>query len=379
MAGFDAMHHHQDMDTDSDSDLQESLSNSETTLSEISSEENTTDDEAALLGSRIWCKVRISGHITPAPPRFPFTSVPSINVKLDSDGDILQYFNTFFDDPLVDMITEQTNLYAEQYQGKSRCNQWHPTTNEEMRIFFAVNILQCVVCKPEQKFFWTKRPILETPFFSKMMSYRRFVLIKKYLHFSDNEAYNPDTHPQPKLNKIWAILSNLNDKFKMVFTPERDITIDESLMLYKGRLGWVQYIPLKRARFGIKTFLLGGRHHPGAGSIHHRRCRQLTTRPFPAFWRPQTTQGFFTQARKAIFTTRRRDNPYGKCRHVREGWDCAYRSGPIFVASSSSLHAAVTWRTFAGIPPCPPRIPCTRGPSEKLEESRLGHGKGNKG
>ncbi|KAG8239416.1 hypothetical protein J437_LFUL017946 [Ladona fulva] len=40
----------------------------------------------------------------------------------------------------------------------------------------------------------------------------------------------------------------------MVYTPERDI--DESLMLYKGRLGWVQYIPLKRARFGVKTFLL---------------------------------------------------------------------------------------------------------------------------
>ncbi|KAG8225466.1 hypothetical protein J437_LFUL004467 [Ladona fulva] len=42
----------------------------------------------------------------------------------------------------------------------------------------------------------------------------------------------------------------------MVYTPERDITINESLMLYKGQLGWVQYIPLKRARFGIKTILL---------------------------------------------------------------------------------------------------------------------------
>ena len=27
-------------------------------------------------------------------------------------------------------------------------------------------------------------------------------------------------------------------------------------MLYKGRLGWVQYIPLKRARFGIKYYML---------------------------------------------------------------------------------------------------------------------------
>ncbi|CAL1269764.1 unnamed protein product [Larinioides sclopetarius] len=27
-------------------------------------------------------------------------------------------------------------------------------------------------------------------------------------------------------------------------------------MLYKGRLGWIQYMPLKRSRFGIKTFML---------------------------------------------------------------------------------------------------------------------------
>ena len=32
--------------------------------------------------------------------------------------------------------------------------------------------------------------------------------------------------------------------------------MDESLLLYKGRLGWVQYIPLKRARFGIKFYML---------------------------------------------------------------------------------------------------------------------------
>ncbi|KAG8236323.1 hypothetical protein J437_LFUL018599 [Ladona fulva] len=48
----------------------------------------------------------------------------------------------------------------------------------------------------------------------------------------------------------------LEDKFSKLYTPERDLTVDESLLLYKGRLGWRQYIPQKRARFGIKTFLL---------------------------------------------------------------------------------------------------------------------------
>ena len=36
----------------------------------------------------------------------------------------------------------------------------------------------------------------------------------------------------------------------------QNICIDESLLLYKGRIIFKQYIPLKRARFGIKLFCL---------------------------------------------------------------------------------------------------------------------------
>ncbi|GFV62876.1 piggyBac transposable element-derived protein 4 [Trichonephila clavipes] len=38
--------------------------------------------------------------------------------------------------------------------------------------------------------------------------------------------------------------------------PKPDISVDESRIAYKGRLSWKQYIPQKRARFGIKLFQL---------------------------------------------------------------------------------------------------------------------------
>ncbi|KAG8238418.1 hypothetical protein J437_LFUL002875 [Ladona fulva] len=44
--------------------------------------------------------------------------------------------------------------------------------------------------------------------------------------------------------------------YQSLLTPEREISIDESLMLYKGWLGWIQYTSLKRSRFGVKTFKL---------------------------------------------------------------------------------------------------------------------------
>ncbi|XP_066948571.1 piggyBac transposable element-derived protein 4-like, partial [Macrobrachium rosenbergii] len=50
--------------------------------------------------------------------------------------------------------------------------------------------------------------------------------------------------------------NSIVSKFKSMYTPAQNVAIDESLLLYKGRLGWVQYLPLKRARFGIKYFKL---------------------------------------------------------------------------------------------------------------------------
>jgi len=41
-----------------------------------------------------------------------------------------------------------------------------------------------------------------------------------------------------------------------VFPVNQNLYIDESLLLFKGRLSFKQYIPAKRSRFGIKTDVL---------------------------------------------------------------------------------------------------------------------------
>ena len=41
-----------------------------------------------------------------------------------------------------------------------------------------------------------------------------------------------------------------------VYSNGKNITVDESLILFTGRLSFQQYIKTKRARFGIKLFQL---------------------------------------------------------------------------------------------------------------------------
>lgn len=77
------------------------------------------------------------------------------------------------------------------------------------------------------------------------------------LHFVDNkDQIDEASHPNLKLRKLWPVIEKLNDKFLTVCIPKQGIAVDERPLLYEGRLGWKQQMPLKRARFRLKFFLL---------------------------------------------------------------------------------------------------------------------------
>ncbi|KAJ8932210.1 hypothetical protein NQ318_005160, partial [Aromia moschata] len=50
----------------------------------------------------------------PAPPAFPFTAVPAVNLDTTDEWSILQYFEAFLDDGLITHIVNETNRYADQ-------------------------------------------------------------------------------------------------------------------------------------------------------------------------------------------------------------------------------------------------------------------------
>lgn len=52
------------------------------------------------------------------------------------------------------------------------------------------------------------------------------------------------------------MLENILQKLRNFFNPFQKLVVDESLMLFKGRLKFKLYIPSKRHRFGVKMFIL---------------------------------------------------------------------------------------------------------------------------
>ena len=59
-----------------------------------------------------------------------------------------------------------------------------------------------------------------------------------------------------RLYKIRSIFNCLTSSFQSVYVPDINLSVDEELVLWKGRLQFRQYIPLKRSRFGIKIYCL---------------------------------------------------------------------------------------------------------------------------
>ena len=241
---------------DSDSEV-ESLISSED-FSALESDSESEDD--SLESVRNWTEIDISSQI-PAPPRFPFTGNPGIQVNIATD-DPLEFFELFFDESIISFIVEETNCYAEKYlesnqlTPSSRSFNWRETNINEMKCFLGLILLQGIVQKPVEKWYWSKRPILSTPFFGQVMSEQRYALLMKFLHFEKQHDNTKKDQLNSKLRKIYEIHGMIINKFKTVYIPNENISIDESLIAHKGLLGWKQYIPTKRARFGIKLYQL---------------------------------------------------------------------------------------------------------------------------
>lgn len=113
-----------------------------------------------------------------------------------------------------------------------------------------------IIHKPRLKMYWSHDELLSTPIFSKVMLRDRFLLLHHFLHFTDNEAHDPDDPQRDRLYKIREISDMIRHNSKEVYGPGRSVCVDESLLLYKGRLAFKQFIRSKLARFGVKFYEL---------------------------------------------------------------------------------------------------------------------------
>lgn len=168
--------------------------------------------------------------------------------------DIFQFFVT---NDLLDIIVTETNIYALQqinvgHKNKSRMKSWNNTNRDEIRKFFGILLAMGLTSVPALNLYWSKDPMFHNQFISSRMSRDRFILLLKFIHFSNNETADPDN----RLSKIENILSIIINNFQSTLQPGRVVVIDESMVPFRGRVIFRQYLPNKTHKYGIKLYKL---------------------------------------------------------------------------------------------------------------------------
>lgn len=110
-----------------------------------------------------------------------------------------------------------------------------------MKKFLALTILMGIVKKPELSDYWSTNVLLKGSLFNSVMPRNCCQTILRFLHYADNSQFDPNDPNHDRLYKVRQLVDHQGSKFKSTYIPEKEISVDKELLLWKGR----QYIPLK--------------------------------------------------------------------------------------------------------------------------------------
>ena len=87
-----------------------------------------------------------------------------------------------FNDSNFDKIAEETNRYVWQVMDTKPDPAWRKTDAEEVKAFFALNILFGIKQLPKVYSYWSKNQLLGVPKVQKIFLRNRFAKISQYLN-----------------------------------------------------------------------------------------------------------------------------------------------------------------------------------------------------
>ena len=177
----------------------------------------------------------------------------------------IDYFNLLFKPEIFNQIRDHTNNYAIYRRDDHRTatqnpdyndSTWYEITVEELRALFGVTILMGINGLPQFRMYWDVNEFIGNIGIKKTFTSNRYQKVMQHLHISDRASELPRNDPNhDKLHKIRPVLEMVNETFRDHYKPSKNQTIDEGMVAYKGRLSYMQYMPAKLIKRGIKIWM----------------------------------------------------------------------------------------------------------------------------
>lgn len=192
------------------------------------------------------------GNPTSNITEFQFLKTPGL--KEDVGDEPINYFDALCSSNLLELLKDCSNEYGEIEKKstaatKSRKKSWKPVTSQEMKLFFGLIFHMGFIKINRLNDYWKNDAYFDQPIFGRAMSRNRFILILRMLCVYVGQV-------TCSYDKVKNIIDYFNEKILSLYYPTKKITIDESMMLWRGRLSFRQYMKGKRHKYGLKFYAL---------------------------------------------------------------------------------------------------------------------------
>ena len=187
---------------------------------------------------RKWVDEDIASELPDDNPKLQFTN---------KDWTPVEFFEFFFDHDLMNLIVEQSVLYARQCGNHS-----YETSIQEMRSLLGILLVSGYTKVPRRRMYWELSTDTHNDAIASAMSRNRFLECLRYLHFADNEQLDAND----RYAKVRMLFTDLNQKWLLYFPQNSCLSINESMVPYFGRHGLKQHIHGKPIRFGYKVWCM---------------------------------------------------------------------------------------------------------------------------
>ena len=175
----------------------------------------------------------------------PFTEQPASNLPRHRVLTEMGYLQCFLTPSLIATIATNTNLYA---AFKGAPAGW-ATTPAEVWLFIAIHIFLGIVHLPSLHMYWEAG--WRQQFVVDAFSRARFTELLRYFHIAEP---TPPGVKRTVVEKIAPLYDHCLATFPDYFTPPRDLTLDETMVRFKGRSSWKTVIKGKPTPTGYKLY-----------------------------------------------------------------------------------------------------------------------------
>ena len=194
---------------------------SDDTMPEVHSTASTTTDVSASPPSS---PPASSGAVVPfKPPQFTTPVGPC--TLLNSTATPLDFFMLLFDQDIIQLLVDQTNLYASQNPPGARYK-WHDTSANEIKLFLGIVIAMGIHRLLQLEDYWSCDVLLGVPGIVNGMPIDRFKVLQQCLHISDNTTMRPRDDPEyDRLHKVRPLLTATKANFLREYRPHREVCV----------------------------------------------------------------------------------------------------------------------------------------------------------